>query len=62
MSLIHGSLVVSYSTSSYVVYAVTLLLIGWNGMEWNFGAWTLAFFAWQVDIPWQAKEHPESWI
>lgn len=31
-------------------------------MEWNFGAWTLAFFAWRVDIPWQAKEHPGSGV
>ena len=31
-------------------------------MEWNFVAWSLAFFAWRVDIPWQAKEHPGSGV
>ena len=29
-------------------------------MEWNFVAWTHAFFAWRIDILWQAKEHPGS--
>ena len=31
------------------------------GMEWNFGARTLAFFAWRMDIPWQAIKHPFYW-
>ena len=25
-------------------------------MEWNFGAQTLAFFAWRMDIPWQGQK------
>ena len=33
---------------------------GGDGMEWNFVAWTHAFFAWRIDILWQAKEHPGS--
>ena len=31
-----------------------------TSMEWNFIDWTHAFFAWQIDILWQAKEHPGS--